>query len=45
MKGKIRADPFSLKDISGIRDNKIGYNELNQIAFATNLQIDKIIKS
>ena len=41
MKGKIRADPFSLKDISGIRDNKIGYNKINQIAFATNLQIDK----
>lgn len=41
MKGKIRADPFSLKDILGIRDNKIGYNKINQIAFATNLQIDK----
>lgn len=25
----------------GIKDNKIGYNKINQIAFATNLQIDK----
>lgn len=41
MKGKIRSDPFSLKDILGIKDKKIGYNKINQIAFATNLQIDK----
>ena len=38
---KIRLYPFSLKDILGIKDKKIGYNKINQIAFATNLQIDK----